>query len=418
MDILRFTTVGSVDDGKSTLIGRLLFDTGSIFEDQLLAVQKTSNKKGYQGIDLSLVTDGLAAEREQGITIDVAYRYFSTPRRRFIIADTPGHKQYTRNMVTGASTADLTIILVDARKGLLEQSRRHAFISSLLGIPNFVVAVNKMDLVDYSQDLFNKIVEDFKHFTRDLNIRHCHFVPISALIGHNVVVKDPEGEAKTMEWYQGASILEILETTDAQADINHENFRFPVQYVIREDSDTVKDFRGFAGQIASGVVRVGDELISLPSKQTAKVKSITTFDGDLAETYAPNSVTLVLDREIDTSRGDMLVHINDQPELKTDIRAHICWMTDEPLELRKRYLMKHGCSKVKAMVTGINYRLNTDSLEHEAATAIQLNEIAQIELKVLKALAVDNYNSNRATGSFILIDEITNATVAAGMISA
>jgi len=418
MDILRFTTVGSVDDGKSTLIGRLLFDTGSIFEDQLLAVQKTSDKKGYQGIDLSLVTDGLAAEREQGITIDVAYRYFSTAKRRFIIADTPGHKQYTRNMVTGASTADLTIILVDARKGLLEQSRRHAYISSLLGIPNFVVAVNKMDLVDYSETIFNNIVEDFKNFTRDLAIKHCQFVPISALKGHNVVVKTPEGEADTMAWYRGPSILEILETTDAQADINHKNFRFPVQYVIREDSETVKDFRGFAGQIASGIVRVGDELISLPSRQSAKVKAISSFDGELEESFAPSSVTLVLDREIDTSRGDMLVHSDDQPPLKTDFSATICWMTEEPLELRKRYLLKHGTNKVKAMVSAIQYRMNTDSLEHEPATAIQLNEIAKIDLKVLKALAIDDYNSNRATGSFILIDEITNATVAAGMISA
>ena len=418
MDILRFTTVGSVDDGKSTLIGRLLFDTGSIFEDQLLAVQKTSDKKGYQGIDLSLVTDGLAAEREQGITIDVAYRYFSTPNRRFIIADTPGHKQYTRNMVTGASTADLTIILVDARKGLLEQSRRHAYISSLLGIPNFVVAVNKMDLVDFSEEVFDKIVEDFKTFTKDLNIKHCQFIPISALRGQNVVVKNPEGEAPTMAWYSGPTLLEVLETTDAQAEINHKNFRFPVQYVIRVDTDEMKDFRGFAGQIASGVIKVGDEVISLPSKQKAKIKTISTFDGELTETYAPNSVTLVLDREIDTSRGDVLAHVDDQPELKSEFSAHICWMADESMQAGKRYLMKHGSAKVKAMITAIDYRVDTDTLKHEAATAIQLNEIAKVQIKTLKPLAIDNYDGNRASGSFILIDEITNGTVAAAMISA
>ncbi len=417
MDILRFTTVGSVDDGKSTLIGRLLFDTGSIFEDQLAAVQKTSDKKGHQNIDLSLVTDGLAAEREQGITIDVAYRYFSTPKRRFIIADTPGHKQYTRNMVTGASTADLTIILVDARKGLLEQSRRHAFISSLLGIPNFVVAVNKMDLVDFSESVFNNIVEDFTNFTKDLKIKHLQFIPLSALKGHNVVVKNPEGEDAVMNWYSGPTLLEVLETTDAQADINHENFRFPVQYVIRVDSDEMKDFRGFAGQIASGVVKVGDELISLPSKQKAIVKTISTFDGDLTETFAPNSVTLVLDREIDTSRGDVLTHVDDQPSLKSDFAATLCWMTDEPLKAGKRYLMKHGTTKVKAMITAIDYRLDTDTLNHEPATEIQLNEIAKIQVKTLKPLAIDNYSNNRASGSFILIDEITNSTVAAAMIS-
>ncbi len=417
MDILRFTTVGSVDDGKSTLIGRLLFDTGSIFEDQLAAVQKTSDKKGHQNIDLSLVTDGLAAEREQGITIDVAYRYFSTPKRRFIIADTPGHKQYTRNMVTGASTADLTIILVDARKGLLEQSRRHAFISSLLGIPNFVVAVNKMDLVDFSESVFNNIVEDFKNFTKDLKIKHLQFIPLSALKGHNVVVKNPEGEDIVMDWYSGPTLLDVLETTDAQADINHENFRFPVQYVIRVDTDEMKDFRGFSGQIASGVVKVGDEVISLPSKQKAIVKTISTFDGDLTETYAPNSVTLVLDREIDTSRGDVLAHIDDQPQLKSDFSADICWMTEQPLKSGKRYLMKHGTTKVKAMITAIDYRLDTDTLNHEPATEIQLNEIAKIQIKTLKPLAIDNYSNNRATGSFILIDEITNSTVAAAMIS-
>ncbi len=415
MDILRFTTVGSVDDGKSTLIGRLLLDTGSIFEDQLVAVQKISDKKGYQGIDLSLITDGLAAEREQGITIDVAYRYFSTPKRRFIIADTPGHKQYTRNMVTGASTADLTIILIDARKGILEQSRRHAFISSLLGIPNFIVAVNKMDLVDYSKEVFDKIVSDFKIFTAGMNIKKTIFIPISALKGHNVATRDPIG-SNDMPWYSGPSVLEVLETIDAQADINHENFRFPVQYVIREDSDSVKDFRGFAGQIASGIVRVGDEVVSLPSRKTAKIQSITSFDGDLQEAAAPSSVTLVLDREIDTSRGDMFAHIGDEPNLQSDLNAYICWMTEEPLEANKRYLLKHGTTKVKAMITGIEHKINTDTLEEEAASRLDLNDMAKIKIKTLKALATDSYKKNRATGSFILIDEITNSTVGAGMI--
>jgi sulfate adenylyltransferase subunit 1 len=274
-----------------------------------------------------------------------------------------------------------------------------------------------MDLVDFSKDVFDKIVEDFQNFTKDLNIKHCQFIPISALIGQNVVAKNPAGEKPVMDWYSGPTLLDVLETTDAQADINHENFRFPVQYVIRVDNEEMKDFRGFAGQIASGVVKVGDELISLPSKQTAKVKAISTFDGDLAETFAPNSVTLVLDREIDTSRGDVLTHIDDQPEMKSDFSANICWMTDEPLQVRKRYLMKHGTTKVKAMIMAIDYRLDTDTLKHEPATEIQLNEIAKIQIKTLKPLAMDNYASNRATGSFILIDEITNSTVAAAMIS-
>ncbi len=412
MDILRFTTVGSVDDGKSTLIGRLLFDTGSIFEDQLRAVQKTSDKKGYQGIDLSLVTDGLAAEREQGITIDVAYRYFSSPKRRFIIADTPGHKQYTRNMVTGASTADLTIILIDARKGLLEQSRRHAFISSLLGIPNFVVAINKMDLVDYSQEVFEQIQKDFQQFISSMKIDRTFFLPISALKGDNVVLK-----SEKTPWYQGPSLLELLETIDTSRTINYQNFRFPVQYVIREDSEAMPDFRGFAGQIASGIVKVGDELISLPSRQKARLQSISSFDGDLDEAAAPSSVTLVLDREIDTSRGDMLVKIDDEPEMLFDFSADICWMTEEPLLVRNRYIMKYGSSKSKVIINNIDYRINTDSLEHENAHRLDLNDIGRISLKALKAIALDKYKNNRATGSFILIDEISNNTVAAGMVA-
>ena len=415
MDILRFTTVGSVDDGKSTLIGRLLFDTNSIFEDQIAAVAKTSERKGHEGIDLALVTDGLAAEREQGITIDVAYRYFSTPKRRFIIADTPGHKQYTRNMVTGASTADLTIILVDARKGLLEQSRRHAFISSLLGIPNFVVAVNKMDLVNYDQATFDKIVEDFKAFTADLNIKHSYFVPISALKGHNVAARDPEG-TNLMPWYQDETVLDILEGIDAQSDINFDDFRLPVQYVIREDSADYQDFRGFAGQIASGVVRVGDEITSLPSKQTAKVKSIASFDGDADEAAAPQSITLVLDQEIDTSRGDTLVHSSNQAPLKTDFSAHLCWMSEQPLKAKGKYSLKLGTAQVKAMVSTITERINTDNLSGEATEQLELNDIAKVEIKLLKPLPIDSYADNRATGRFILIDEVDNNTVAAGMI--
>ncbi len=415
-DILRFTTVGSVDDGKSTLIGRMLYDSKSIFEDQLVAVEKTSSKKGFvsdEGIDFSLLTDGLAAEREQGITIDVAYRYFSTPKRKFIIADTPGHEQYTRNMVTGASTAHLTIILIDARKGILNQSRRHALISSLLGIPNFIVAVNKMDLVDYSEDVFNNIVNDFKVLIGKLGIDESqfNFIPISALKGDNVVNK-----STNMPWYQGVSIIDILESVDVQHNITHLPFRLPVQYVIRVDTLENPDFRGFAGQIASGTVKIGDELISLPSGMKSRVKTIAEFNGSIDEAIARQSVTIVLEDEIDTSRGDMLAKVDEEATPVKEFNANLCWMAEQKFESGKKYLLKHTSNKVKAMATKINYKLDINSYEKQETSELALNDIANVSFKVLKPLCVDKYSENRITGAFILIDEITNNTVAAGMV--
>jgi len=422
IDILRFTTVGSVDDGKSTLIGRMLYDSKGVFEDQLAAVAKTSSKKGFNGIDFSLLTDGLAAEREQGITIDVAYRYFSTPKRKFIIADTPGHEQYTRNMVTGASTAHLTIILLDARKGILDQSRRHALISSLLGIPNFIVAVNKMDLVDYSKEVFEKIVSDFKDLVSKLNFNpeQVKFIPISALNGHNVVYKypcDQDGNSdEQMTWYQGPTILDVLETVDVQRSISHKPFRLPVQYVIRVDNGQYKDFRAFAGQVASGIVAVGDELVSLPSGARSRVKTISSFDGDQDLASAGQSIALQLEDEIDTSRGDMLVKPGQEPELKKEFKANICWMSEQSFELNKKYLLKHTSNKVKAIGTAIDFRLDINSYEKHSASSLKLNDIAQVSFKVLKPLALDHYSENHITGSFILIDEMSNNTVAAGMV--
>jgi len=422
IDILRFTTVGSVDDGKSTLIGRMLYDSKGVFEDQLAAVAKTSSKKGFNGIDFSLLTDGLAAEREQGITIDVAYRYFSTPKRKFIIADTPGHEQYTRNMVTGASTAHLTIILLDARKGILDQSRRHALISSLLGIPNFIVAVNKMDLVDYSEEVFEKIVSDFKDLVSKLNFNpeQVKFIPISALNGHNVVYKypcDQDGNSdEQMTWYQGPTILDVLETVDVQRSITHKPFRLPVQYVIRVDNGQYKDFRAFAGQVASGIVAVGEELVSLPSGARSRVKTISSFDGDQDLASAGQSIALQLEDEIDTSRGDMLVKPGQEPELKKEFKANICWMSEQSFELNKKYLLKHTSNKVKAIGTAIDFRLDINSYEKHSASSLKLNDIAQVSFKVLKPLALDHYSENHITGSFILIDEISNNTVAAGMV--
>jgi sulfate adenylyltransferase subunit 1 len=422
IDILRFTTVGSVDDGKSTLIGRMLYDSKGVFEDQLAAVAKTSSKKGFNGIDFSLLTDGLAAEREQGITIDVAYRYFSTPKRKFIIADTPGHEQYTRNMVTGASTAHLTIILLDARKGILDQSRRHALISSLLGIPNFIVAVNKMDLVDYSKEVFEKIVSDFKDLVSKLNfnLEQVKFIPISALNGHNVVYKypcDQDGNSdEQMTWYQGPTILDVLETVDVQRSITHKPFRLPVQYVIRVDNGQYKDFRAFAGQVASGIVAVGDELVSLPSGARSRVKTISSFDGDQDLASAGQSIALQLEDEIDTSRGDMLVKPGQEPELKKEFKANICWMSEQSFELNKKYLLKHTSNKVKAIGTAIDFRLDINSYEKHSASSLKLNDIAQVSFKVLKHLALDHYSENHITGSFILIDEMSNNTVAAGMV--
>jgi len=417
IDILRFTTVGSVDDGKSTLIGRMLYDSKGIFEDQLNAVAKTSSKRsnvGDEGIDFSLLTDGLAAEREQGITIDVAYRYFNTPKRKFIIADTPGHVQYTRNMVTGASTAHLTIILIDARKGILDQSRRHALISSLLGIPNFIVAVNKMDLVDYDENIFKTIEKDFLDLVEKLNLnKECiHFIPISALKGDNVV-----NQSVNMPWYQGQTVLDILENVDVQQDITKKEFRLPVQYVVRADNPNYKDFRGFAGLVASGTVAIGDEIISLPSKMISKVKSIADFNENKEFAIARESINLVLEDEIDTSRGDMLMKLGQEAHVTKEFSANLCWMAEENFKLRKKYIVKHTSNHVKSMATEINFKLNINTYEKETSSELSLNDIANVNFKLLKPIMADLYEDNRITGSFILIDEVSNNTVAAGMIT-
>jgi sulfate adenylyltransferase subunit 1 len=417
-EILKFTTVGSVDDGKSTLIGRLLFDSKAIFEDQLESVQKTSAKKGFNGIDLSLLTDGLAAEREQGITIDVAYRYFATPKRKFIIADTPGHVQYTRNMVTGASTANLTIILVDARNGILDQSRRHAYISALLGIPYFIVAVNKMDLVDYSEAKFNEIVSSFDEMMNSIGIKpsQIFYIPVSALAGDNVVNRGDQQQSDNMPWYKGSTIMEILESVNSNTVQSFNKFRMPVQIVIRNDSPEYRDFRGFAGKVTCGEVKVGDEIISLPSKKKSRVKSIHLYEAKLDRAYAGQSVTICLEDEIDTSRGDMFVKAGEEPALEAQFSADLCWMSEDPFQLGKKYYLKHCSSLVKAMPTKIEYKLDINNFSKHAAETLSLNDIARVEFKLLKAIPVDKYDESRSTGSFILIDEITNNTVAAGMI--
>ncbi len=401
MDLLRFSTAGSVDDGKSTLIGRLLFDTKGAYEDQLASIRKNGK------IDLSLLTDGLRAEREQGITIDVAYRYFATPRRKFIIADTPGHEQYTRNMATGASTADLTIVLIDARKGVLPQSRRHAYIASLLGTPRVAVAINKMDLVDFSQDIYNSIEREFSEFSQELGFREVRYFPISALDGDNVVAPS----ART-PWFDGGSLLQYLETAPGLAEADRKPFRMPVQYVIRP----TLDFRGYAGQIASGTVRPGDKLLILPSGRTTTVKSLASFDGDLKEAFAPMSVTLTIADEIDISRGDMLVSPIQPPHVAHRLETALVWMDEQPLRLGRPYLIKHTTSQIRASVVAIQYRIDINTLEHVPSSELRLNEIAVVTLETQRPLLFDRYCSNRNTGAFILIDPVSNATVAAGMI--
>ncbi|RFU40658.1 GTP-binding protein [Actinomadura logoneensis] len=416
MDILRFATAGSVDDGKSTLIGRLLFDSKSIFEDQLEAVERTSADRGEEYTNLALLTDGLRAEREQGITIDVAYRYFATPRRKFIIADTPGHIQYTRNMVTGASTADLAIILVDARKGIVEQSRRHAFLATLLKVPHLVVAVNKMDLVDYDRAVYERIVDEFTAFAAKLDITDLTFVPISALHGDNVVER-----SGNMPWYEGSSLLHHLEHVHIASDRNLIDVRFPVQYVIRPHRSTdpeLHDYRGYAGQVAGGVLKPGDEVVHLPSGLTTTITHIDGPNGPVAEAYAPMSVTLRLADDIDISRGDMIARPNNRPEVAQDLEAMVCWMTpDRQLTPRTKLTIKHTTRTARAMVKELNYRLDVNTLHRdEEATGLGLNEIGRIGLRVTQPLFVDDYTRNRLTGGFILIDEATNNTVAAGMI--
>jgi len=415
MELLRLATAGSVDDGKSTLIGRLLFDSKAIFEDQLASVERASVQRGHEYTNLALLTDGLRAEREQGITIDVAYRYFATPRRKFIIADTPGHVQYTRNMVTGASTADVAVILVDARKGLLEQSRRHAFIATLLRIPHLVVAVNKMDLVDWDEGRFRSIVADFSDFSASLlPVADVTFIPLSALQGDNVVDRSDR-----MPWYDGLPLLEHLETVHIAEDRNLVDMRFPVQYVIRPMSDAHHDYRGYAGQVAGGVIRAGDDVVVLPSGLRSQVAGIDTYDGPVEEAFTGMSVTVRLTDDVDVSRGDMLVRADDQPSTSQDVEAVVCWMTDQPLRQGGRYAIKHTTRWARAMVGDLRYRLDINNLgRDETATELRLNEIGGLRLRVTAPLMHDPYGENRTTGSFILVDEATNVTAGAGMIEA
>jgi bifunctional enzyme CysN/CysC len=413
MDLLRFATAGSVDDGKSTLIGRLLYDSKAIFEDQLAAVEATSAARGDEYTNLALLTDGLRAEREQGITIDVAYRYFATPRRKFIIADTPGHIQYTRNMVTGASTADLALILVDARKGLVEQSRRHAFLCSLLRVPHMVLCVNKMDLVDYSQEVFEKIADEFSCFAMKLEAPDLTVIPISALHGDNIVAR-----SENMPWYDGPSLLHHLEHVHIASDRNLVDVRFPVQFVIRPQSTVVQDYRGYAGQVASGVLKPGDEVMVLPSGFTTRITSIDTADGPVDEAYPPMSVTIRLADELDVSRGDLICRPNNKPAVAQDIEAMVCWMDEtRPMSVGGKYAIKHTTRSARAVVRDLHYRLDVNTLHRdEAAEGLSLNEIGRVRLRTTVPLLADDYRRNRTTGGFIVIDETTNRTVGAGMI--
>ncbi|MCZ6521357.1 MAG: sulfate adenylyltransferase subunit CysN [Bacteroidetes bacterium] len=412
MDLLRFTTAGSVDDGKSTLIGRLLYDSKAIFEDQLEAIERTSEQMGDSYVNLALLTDGLRAEREQGITIDVAYRYFATPRRKFIIADTPGHIQYTRNMVTGASTANLAIILVDARNGVVEQTRRHAFIASLLQIKHLVLCVNKMDLVEYDEETYSKIRADFDEFSSKLEIRDIHFIPISALEGDNVVEK-----SENMLWYKGPTLLYTLETVHIGSDSNQVDCRFPVQRVIRPQSEKYHDFRGYAGRIESGIFKSGDEILALPSGFTTKIKSVETMDGKIEEAVPQMSVVITLEDEIDISRGDMIVRPMNQPQVGQDIELMVCWLNEKKLILGGKYGLKHTTKDLRCIIKDVRYKVNINTLHRiEDDLSIGLNEIGRILIRTTTPLFYDSYKKNKATGSVILIDEFTNETVGAGMI--
>ena len=413
-ELLRFATAGSVDDGKSTLIGRLLYDTKTIFEDQLEAVERTSRERGHEYTNLALLTDGLRAEREQGITIDVAYRYFATPGRKFIIADTPGHTQYTRNMVTGASTADLALILIDARKGVLEQSRRHAFLSSLLGIPHLVLCVNKMDLVDWSKERFEEIREEFRSFAMKLDVHDLAFIPVSALHGDNVVHR-----SANTPWYEGSSLLHHLEQVHIASDRNLIDARFPVQYVIRPQSGRHHDYRGYAGTVAGGVFKPGDEVVVLPSGFASTIVGIDGPGGTpLGEAFSPMSVTIRLADELDVSRGDLICRLHNQPDVGQDIDATLCWLTEQgALQAGGRYWLKHTTRSVKALVKTLQYRLDVNTLHREeSVTSLNLNEIGRVHLRTQQPLFFDEYRRNRATGSFILLDEASGTTVAAGMI--
>ncbi|MEM7182149.1 MAG: sulfate adenylyltransferase subunit CysN [Spirochaetota bacterium] len=408
MELLRFITAGSVDDGKSTLIGRLLYDTKSILQDQMEAIERSSQKSGDGSLNLALLTDGLKAEREQGITIDVAYKYFHTDKRKFIIADAPGHIQYTRNMFTGASIANLAIILIDARKGVIEQTYRHSYIASLLRIPHMVVCINKMDLVDYSQDVFNKIKQDFNTFAAKLNIQDVEFIPVSALNGDNIV-----NHSQKMDWYEGRSLLHQLEEVHIESDQNLEDARFPVQHVLRPNLD----FRGYSGQICGGVFKVGDSVKVLPSGFQSKIKQIYTYDGELKEAFAPMSVTLLLEDEIDISRGDMIVHDDSTPEISQDLQAYICWMDTATIQEGKKLILKHTTRESKAILKEVTHKININTFEFEDDNKeLKLNDIAMVQLRTSIPILFDEYNKNRSTGNFILIDEGSNITVAAGVI--
>ncbi len=413
-ELLRFLTCGSVDDGKSTLIGRLLYDSKMIYEDQLDAVRADSTKHGTTGekVDLALLVDGLQAEREQGITIDVAYRYFSTTKRKFIIADTPGHEQYTRNMATGASTCDLAIILIDARYGVVTQTRRHSYIASLLGIKHIVVAINKMDLKDFSESVFESIKAEYLAFANKLEMKNVFFVPISALDGDNVVNRSDRSPWYTAPKYGGQTLMEIFETVPIAEDRNFTDFRFPVQYVNRPNLN----FRGFCGNVASGIVKVGDAIKALPSNKSSRIKSIVTYDGDLPEAFAGQSITLTLTDEIDVSRGDMLVLANDTIPLTNHVQAHVVWMAEKPLQPNADYLFKFASKVVSGKVEAIHYRIDVNTQEHLAVSQLQLNDIAVVDVLLTQSVVVDTYNINRATGAFIIIDRITNITVGAGMV--
>ncbi len=413
INLLRFTTAGSVDDGKSTLIGRLLYDSKSIYQDQYDQIEAISTKRGEENINLALLTDGLKAEREQGITIDVAYRYFSTPKRKFIIADTPGHIQYTRNMVTGASTANVALLLIDARNGVIEQTKRHAIIASLLQIPHLVVCINKMDLVDYAEDTFNKIHDEFEAFATKLDVKDVSFIPVSALKGDNIVDR-----SKNTSWYEGPTLMYYLENVHISSDHNFIDCRFPVQYVIRPYSDQYHDYRGYAGRLAGGVFKKGDEVMVLPSGFTSKISKIDSFDGELQEAFPPQSVTLLLEDNIDISRGDMIVRVNNKPEVSQDLEVMICWFDHtKPLKQRGKYIIRHTTQEARCLIKEIRYKLDINTLHRKQEDfEIKSNDIARVVIRSTKPLFIDKYRENRITGSIILIDEGTNNTVGAGMI--
>jgi len=411
-ELLRFSTAGSVDDGKSTLIGRLLYDSKSIFEDQYEAVKSASERRGEEGVNLALLTDGLKAEREQGITIDVAYRYFSTPKRKFIIADTPGHIQYTRNMVTGSSTANVALILVDARQGIMEQTRRHAIISSLLQIPHLVICINKMDLVDYSQEVYENIKQEFEQFASKLVVHDVSFIPISALKGDNIVDR-----SQNMSWYEGATLLYYLENVHIGSDHNMVDTRFPVQYVIRPYNDQYHDYRGYAGRVAGGILKKGDKVMVLPSGFTSTIEKIDTADGEIEEAFSPMSVTILLADDIDISRGDMIVREHNFPDTSQNIDIRICWFHEKPLQLRGKYEIRHTTQTARCIVQDIQYKMDVNTLHRNLDDkVVRMNDIARISVRTTKPLFVDSYSKNRITGSVILVDEGTNETVAAGMV--